>query len=165
MTTMALKASRVTAGIDTHRDIHVVAALDERGGRLGVESFAAAAPGYRQMLRWLRGFGPVGRVGVEGTGTYGAGVARFLADHDVTTVEVTCPNRQRRRSHGKSDPTDALAAARAAQGGEAQAVPKSRTGSVEAIRVLRVARRSAAKARNEALNQMRALLITGPQEL
>jgi transposase len=116
-------------------------------------------------LCWLRGFGVVERVGVEGTGTYGAGLARYLHDHDVIVVEVTCPNRQRRRSHGKSDPVDALSAARAAQGGEATAEPKTRTGNVEAIRALRVARRSAVKGRNDALNQMRALLVTAPEQL
>jgi transposase len=165
MITMTDTAPRVTGGVDTHRDVHVVAALDERGGQLGVESFPASGAGYRQALIWLSGFGVVERVGVEGTGTYGAGLARYLQTQDVIVVEVTCPNRQRRRSHGKSDPVDALSAARAAQGGEATAQPKTRTGNVEAIRALRVARRSAVKARNEALNQMRALLITGPEQL
>lgn len=165
MTTMTDPGTRVTAGVDTHRDVHVVAALDERGGRLGVEAFSADAAGYRKSLRWLRSFGTVERVGVEGTGTYGAGLTRYLAAQGVTVVEVTCPNRQRRRSHGKSDPVDALSAARAAQGGEATAEPKARSGNVEAIRALRVARRSATKARNDALNQMRALLVTGPEEL
>jgi transposase len=165
MTTLTDPATRVTAGVDTHRDVHLVAALDERGGRLGVEAFTADAAGYRKSLRWLRSFGTVERVGVEGTGTYGAGLARYLAAQGVSVIEVTCPNRQRRRSHGKSDPVDALSAARAAQGGEATAEPKARTGNVEAIRALRVARRSATKARNDALNQMRALLVTGPEEL
>ena len=165
MTTMTDPGTRVTGGVDTHRDVHVVAALDERGGRLGVEAFAADAAGYRKSLRWLRSFGTVERVGVEGTGTYGAGLTRYLAEQGVAVIEVTCPNRQRRRSHGKSDPVDALSAARAAQGGEATAEPKTRTGNVEAIRALRVARRSATKARNDALNQMRALLVTGPDEL
>ncbi len=165
MTTLTDPGTRVTAGVDTHRDVHLVAALDERGGQLGVEAFPANAAGYRQSLQWLRGFGIVERVGVEGTGTYGAGLARYLAEQSVTVIEVTCPNRQRRRSHGKSDPVDALSAARAAQGGEATAEPKARTGNVEAIRALRVARRSATKARNDALNQMRALLVTGPEEL
>jgi transposase len=165
LTTLTDPATRVTAGVDTHRDVHLVAALDERGGQLGVEAFAANAAGYRKSLAWLRSFGTVERVGVEGTGTYGAGLARYLAKHGVVVIEVTCPNRQRRRSHGKSDPVDALSAARAAQGGEATAEPKARSGNVEAIRALRVARRSATKARNDALNQMRALLVTGPEEL
>jgi transposase len=165
MTTMTDTARRVTAGVDTHRDVHVVAALDERGGQLGVESFPATAAGYRRSLLWLSGFGAVERVGVEGTGTYGAGLTRYLHTQGVTVVEVTCPNRQRRRSHGKPDPVDAVAAARAAQGGEATAQPKTRSGNVEAIRALRVVRRSAANSRIDAVNQMRALLVTGPDEL
>jgi transposase len=155
----------VTGGVDTHRDIHLVAALDERGAELGVQAFPADAAGYRKSLHWLSGFGEVERIGIEGTGTYGAGLTRFLQAAGVAVVEVSCPNRQRRRSHGKSDPVDAVAAARAAQSGDAQAVPKSRTGSVEAIRALRVARRSATHGRTDALNQMRALLVTGPDEL
>lgn len=165
MTTMTDRGARVTAGVDTHRDVHVVAALDERGGELGVESFAADAAGYRQALAWLARFGTVELVGVEGTGTYGAGLARFLQTKGVAVVEISCPNRQRRRSHGKSDPVDAVAAARAAQSGDAAGQPKTRTGSVEAIRALRVARRSAGHARIDAINQMRALLVTGPEEL
>jgi transposase len=165
MNTMTEPVTRVTGGVDTHRDVHLVAALDERGGKLGVEAFSADAAGYRKALAWLRRFGTVECVGVEGTGTYGAGLTRYLLGRSVEVVEVTCPNRQRRRSHGKSDPVDAIAAARAAQGGEASARPKDRTGNVEAIRALRVARRSACKARNDALNQMRALLVTGPEEL
>ena len=165
MTTMTDPGTRVTAGVDTHRDVHMVAALDERGGRLGVEAFTADADGYRKALRWLESFGTVELVGVEGTGTYGAGITRYLHAQGVVVIEVTCPNRQRRRSHGKSDPVDALSAAHAAQGGDATARAKPRTGNVEAIRALRVARRSATKARNDALNQMRALLVTGPEEL
>ena len=166
MTTLTDAAvARVTAGVDTHRDVHVVAALDERGAELGVESFSADAAGYRKTLGWLRGFGVVERVGVEGTGTYGAGLTRFLHNQDVTVVEVSCPNRQRRRSHGKSDPVDAVAAARAAQSRDANAQPKTHTGAVEAIRALRVARRSAGHGRIDAINQMRALLVTGPDEL
>src|SRR5437763_13869497 len=108
VTTMTDTAPRITGGVDTHRDVHVVAALDERGGQLGVESFPANAAGYRSALGWLRSFGALERVGVEGTGTYGAGLARYLQIQDVKVVEVICPTRPRRRSHGKSDPVDAL---------------------------------------------------------
>ena len=119
MTTMTDATTRVTAGVDTHRDQHVVAALDERGGELGVRSFATTTAGYRQALAWLRSLGPVERIGVEGTGTYGAGLTRYLLAEAVAVVEVNRPNRQLRRRHGKSDPVDAIAAARAAQSGEA----------------------------------------------
>ena len=165
MTTMAETVRRVTAGLDTHRDQHVVAALDERGAELGVRPFPATQAGHRALLAWLRGFGAVERVGVEGTGSYGAGLTRFLHADDVTVVEVNRPNRQLRRSHGKSDPVDAVAAARAAQSGQAAGEPKTRDGAVEAIRALRVARRSARHGRVTAINQMRALLVSGPDDL
>jgi len=116
----------VTAGVDTHRDVHMVAVLDERGAELGCEPFAADAAGYRQALAWIRSFGPVELVGVEGTGSWGAGLTRYLHTKRIAVVEVSCPDRQRRRSHGKSDPVDAVAAARAAQSGEATAQPKTR---------------------------------------
>ena len=165
MTTMTDATTRVTAGVDTHRDQHVVAALDERGGELGVRSFATTTAGYRQTLAWLRSLGPVERIGVEGTGTYGAGLTRYLLAEAVAVVVVNRPNRQLRRRHGKSDPVDAIAAARAAQSGEASGEAKTRSGAVEAIRALRTARRSAGHARTTALNQMRALLVSGPDDL
>ena len=166
MTTMAETARHVTAGADTHRDQHVVAALDERGAELGVRSFPTTPAGHRALLAWLRRFGAVERVGVEGTGSYGAGLARFLHAEGVTVVEVNRPNRQlRARSHGKSDPVDAVAAARAAQSGQATGAAKTRDGAVEAIRALRVARRSASHGRSTAINQMRALLVSGPDDL
>jgi transposase len=165
MSTMTETQRCVTAGVDTHRDMHMVAVLDERGAKLGCEPFAADPAGYRQALAWVRSFGPIERIGVEGTGSYGAGLTRYLHNQRVAVVEVSCPNRQQRRSHGKSDPVDAIAAARAAQSGEATAQPKTRTGNVEAIRALRVVRRSAASNRTDAINQMRALVVTGPEQL
>jgi transposase len=168
MTTMTDSWHRVTGGVDTHRDLHVVCALDERGAELGVDSLPTTAAGYRQALRFLRHFGDVEKVGVEGTGSYGAALTRYLQDEGVEgveVVEINCPDRQRRRSHGKSDPVNAIAAARAVFSGEAQVEPKTRSGNVEAIRALRTADRSARHGRIKALNQMRALLLTGPVEL
>lgn len=110
--------SRITGGVDTHLDVHVAAALDEHGGLLGVETFPTTPAGYRQLWAWLGTFGTVELVGVEGTGSYGAGLTRFLHAHQVRVVEVDRPNRQRRRRRGKSDPQDAISAARAAQSGE-----------------------------------------------
>ena len=161
MTTMP----RVTAGVDTHRDTHVVAALDAIGGLLGVESFTANAAGYRRALRWLQNFGEVDRVGIEGTGSYGAGLTRFLMEAGVDVVEVDRPNRQERRRRGKSDPIDAVAAARAALSGDAKGLAKTRDGNVEAIRVLRIARCSARTERTRAINQMRNMICTAPEEL
>lgn len=160
MTTMP---DRITAGVDTHLDVHVVAALDERGGLLGVESFDTRRGGYQRLLGWLRAFGEVELVGVEGTGSYGAGLTRHLLGEGVRVVEVDRPNRQRRRRRGKSDPQDAITAARAAQSGDAHGEAKTRDGNVEAMRVLRVARCSARKARTQALNQMRSLISTAPE--
>jgi transposase len=106
---MTTLARRITGGVDTHLDVHVAAALDERGALLGVESFPATAAGYRRLLGWLERFGTLELVGVEGTGSYGAGLTRHLLGHEVAVVEVDRPNRQRRRRTGKSDPADAVA--------------------------------------------------------
>ena len=155
----------VIGGVDTHLDVHVAAALDPIGGLLGVESFVATPGGYRAMLEWLGEFGTVDKVGVEGTGAYGAGLARFLRRAGVEVIEVDRPNRQVRRTKGKSDPADAVEAARAVLSGRASATPKSRDGNVEAIRALLVAKRSARDARLRALHQMRQLSYTGPDQL
>lgn len=155
----------VTGGVDTHKDAHVAAALDPVGRVLGTESFPATAAGYRDLLRWLRGFGQLGKVGVEGTGAWGAGLTRHLRDHDVEVVEVTRPNRQHRRRHGKSDPADAVSAARAVLAGDATGIPKAASGAIESIRVLQIARRSAMKARTQAANQLHSVLVTAPDEL
>jgi transposase len=133
----------VTGGVDTHLDLNVAAVLDPVGGLLGVAEFSATLAGHRRMLGWLAGFGQVARVGVEGTGSYGAGLARFLRRAGVVIVEVDRPSRQARRRAGKSDPLDAVEAARAALSGRACGAAKSRDGNVEAIRALVVAKRSA----------------------
>ena len=133
----------VSGGVDTHADVHVAAAIDHNGGLLRVESFTADSAGYENLLGWLVGFGEVIRIGVEGTGSWGVGLDRFLNHADVEVVEVDRPNRQVRRGKGKSDTTDAVAAARAALSGEASVTPKTRNGPVEQIRVLLVVRRSA----------------------
>ena len=155
----------VTGGVDTHLDVHVGVVVDEVGRVLGTEDFAADAKGYRALLRWMRGFGEVAKVGVEGTGAYGAGLARYLVGQGVVVVEVNRPNRQARRRRGKSDPADAEAAARAALNGEASGQPKAGVGVVESIRALRVARRGAVKASTQALNQLKDLVVTAPDEL
>jgi transposase len=155
----------VTGGIDTHSEVHVAAALDEVGGLLGTESFEANPDGYSALLAWLSSFGDVTKVGVEGTGSYGAGLARFLTRAGVKVVEVDRQNRQARRQSGKSDPLDAVEAARAVLSGRADGQAKSRDGSIEAIRVLVVAKRSARGARIKALTQMRQLTYSAPDQL
>jgi len=163
--TIVEAARTVTGGIDTHSEVHVAAALDEVGGLLGTESFEANPDGYSALLAWLSSFGDVTTVGVEGTGSYGAGLARFLTRAGVKVVEVDRQNRQARRQSGKSDPLDAVEAARAVLSGRADGQAKSRDGSIEAIRVLVVAKRSARGARIKALTQMRQLTYSAPDQL
>ena len=158
-------ARPVTGGVDTHLDLNVAAALDPVGGLLEVAEFPATSAGHRRLLGWLAGFGPVTRVGVEGTGSYGAGLARYLRAAGVEVVEVDRPNRQARRRAGKSDPLDAIEAARAALSGRASGAAKTRDGNVEAIRALVVAKRSARSTKIATLNQIRHLSFTAPEQL
>src|SRR6266566_6785094 len=155
----------VTGGVDTHADVHVAAALDSIGGLLGVREFPATPGGYAGLLEWLGGFGAVCLVGIEGTGSYGAGLARHIAGAGVRVVEVDRSDRQDRRRQGKSDSLDAVSAARAAQSGRARGASRGRDGAVEAIRALMVAKRSAAGERTQTINQARALILTGPDDL
>ncbi len=141
MTSMRVPGGSVTGGVDTHRDTHHAAVVDEVGRELGDAEFPATPVGYRRLLAWLRGFGALEQVGVEGTGSYGAGLARHLRAERVRVLEVDRPDRKTRRAKGKSDPIDAYAAARAVLSGAAGGTPKAGDGRVEAIRALRVARR------------------------
>jgi transposase len=151
--------------VDTHLHVHVAAALDGIGGLLGVEQFPTTAAGERALLGWLEAFGRVVRVGVEGTGSYGAGLARYLRRAGVEVVEVDRPNRQERRRKGKTDTVDAIAAARAAQAERQLGQAKTREGQVEAIRALVVAKRSAKSSRIKTMNQIRHLGFTAPEEI
>jgi transposase len=156
---------RVTLGIDTHADVHVAVALDQLGRRLGTCTIPTTPAGARELLAWARRFGPIERVGSEGTSSWGLGLARFLRAQGLTVLEVNRPSRQTRHRRGKSDPLDAEAAARAVQAGTATALAKSADGEVEMIRILRAARRSALKARTQAANQLQSLVVTAPDEL
>ena len=152
--TMTNAVLEVIGGVDTHADNHVLAILDELGRLLSVQSYPSDSQGCRELLAALTDAGPIRAVGVEGTGSYGAGLARLLTAADVQVIEVDRPNRKARRSRGKSDPVDAEAAARAVLAGTATGTPKTRTGPVEAIRMLRSVRSSAVKARTAALNAL-----------
>ena len=165
MPRIAEQALPVTGGVDTHADVHVAAAVDQVGRVLGTQSFPADAAGYQAALAWMSAHGALARVGVEGTGSYGAGLARYLAACGVEVAEVIRPNRQARRQRGKSDSADAVAAALAALSGEASGVPKSRDGAAESIRAVRVARAGAVKARTQAGNQLRDLILTAPEQV
>lgn len=163
---MASTRRNVIGGVDTHGATHHAAALNAATGKLlEDQEFPATPSGYRQLLDWLAGFGVVMRVGVEGTGSYGAGLCRYLTEQNVCVIEVDRPNRRERRRHGKSDPVDAIAAARAVLAETATTVPKQHTGAVEAIRVLHTTRASAVKARTVTLNQIKALIVTAPDDL
>ena len=156
--------SRITVGVDTHKDTHTAAVKDSLGRTVGRTQVPATPAGYRELMDWAASFGEVVEWGIEGTGSYGAGLSRFLAKQGQVAKEVLRPDRKARRHKGKSDPVDAEAAARSVQAGEATAKPKSGDGLVEAIRCLTIARSSAVKARTQAINEMKALVVTAPAE-
>lgn len=166
MTTIAHhEPARVSVGVDTHEEVHVAVALDQLGRRLGEQHIPANPQGYRRLRAWAESLGEVAGFGIEGTGSYGAGLSRFLTRSGHLVVEVLRPNRQARRLRGKSDPADAEAAARALLSGEAQGRPRGNDGTIEAIRALRVARNGARKARTQAANALGALVVTAPEDL
>ena len=159
------RAAEVIIGVDTHRDQHVSVAIDGRGVRLGERHVPTTMCGYEELERWSRGLGEIRAFGIEGTGSYGAGITRFMTGRGYTVIEVNRPDRSVRYRKGKSDPTDAEMAARSVLSGVADAIPKSGEGEVEMIRMLKSARDSAIKARTQAGNQMKALVVTAPAEL
>jgi len=165
MTIVGTNPDAVIGGVDTHADIHVAAVINHVGGVVGIESFTTTQAGYRRLVSWLGSHGELVLVGVEGTGSYGVGLARYLTRAGISVVEVNRPNRQTRHRKGKSDPVDAVAAARAALSGTASGLPKTRDGSVEAIRVLMIARRSAVDTRVETLNQLRHVIFTASPQI
>jgi transposase len=165
MTTMPQPMpTQVTVGVDTHADVHVAVAKDAFGRRLAATSVATTPAGYAELLGWARRLGQPGAWGVEGTGSFGAGLVRFLRAEGQVVVEVNRPDRAARRRRGKSDPLDAEAAARAVQAQQGS-VPKAGDGQVEMIRSLRVARATAMKARTQAIDALKALVVTAPEEL
>ncbi|MFF4234141.1 transposase [Streptomyces sp. NPDC001820] len=153
-------AGEVVLGVDTHRDAHVAAAVSSPGAVIGTETFPATAAGYRQLLEWASRLGTVCRAGVEGTGSYGAALSRYLLAQHVEVFEVNRPDRTVRRRRGKSDMADAQAAAQAVLSGRAQARAKSGDGPVQIARMFKLAKDSAVKARTQAINQLKAVLVT-----
>ena len=156
---------QLVIGVDTHQDEHVAVAIDRQGVRLGDQRLSANTLGYGALEQWARSLGEISAFGIEGTGSYGAGLARFLTGRGYTVAEVNRPDRSVRRRKGKSDPTDAESAARAVLAGVADATPKSGEGEVEMIRMLKSTKDSAVKARTQAINQMKAIVVTAPAEL
>jgi transposase len=164
-TTIQALPIQVAGGVDTHADTHTAAVVDTAGRTLGHQQFQATAAGYRQLLAWLRGFGALLIVGIEDTGVYGAGLARHLAAEGVPMREVDRPDRKTRRFAGKSDPLDAEAAARTALAGVRTGTPKDRSAEVEALRNLRVARRSAIDQRADCQRRIKSLIVTACEPL
>jgi len=156
---------QLTVGVDTHADVHVAAALDHLGRLLATHSVPTTPEGYRDLVAWAGSLGTLERCGIEGTGSYGAGLARWLRGQGFEVVEVERPKRHDRRGRGKSDVIDAEAAARAVQAGTATAQPKAGDGPIEMLRALQATRRSALKARTQAANQLHALVVTAPDTL
>ena len=156
---------QIIVGVDTHKDQHVAVAINLQGVRLDERHVTATTHGYEELERWSHRMGGAGVFGIEGTGSYGAGVARFLMDRGHRVIEVNRPDRSVRHRKGKSDPVDAEMAARAVLAGVADSTPKSGDGEVEMIRMLKSARDSAVKARTQAVNQMKALVVTAPADL
>lgn len=155
----------VFGGVDTHKEVHVAAVIDAGETVLGTASFSTTRAGYRALLAWMRGFGLLQRVGIEGTGSYGAGLTRHLGNAGVTLLEVDRPDRSDRRRKGKDDDLDAINAARAALHERRTTTPKSRDGAVEALRVLRVARAQAVRERRNSLQLLRMTIVAAPDEV
>lgn len=137
-------------GVDTHKDLHVAAVVDQNNKVLGTQYFATTRQGYRQMLAWITSFGALKRIGVECTGTYGSGLLRYLQNAGLEVLEVTAPDRMERRKRGKSDTIDAECAAHAAFSGIRTVTPKTRNGMIESLRVLKTCRKTAISARRVA---------------
>lgn len=160
-----LEKARVVGGVDAHKDLHVAAVVDEQDHVLGTESFATTRQGYRQLLQWMHSFGDLQRVGLECTGTYGAGLLRHLQAAGVDVLEVTVPDKHDRRRRGKADDLDAQNAAHAAFARQRVVTPKTRDGMIEALRVLKVCRKTAVAARKVALQLIHNTIISAPDAL
>lgn len=155
----------VIVGVDTHADNHVAVVLSLLGEVLGGRAFPATRAGYARLIEWASNFGVIDRIGVEGTGSWGRGLTLFCLSRGLAVRDVDRPDRRIRRRKGKTDLVDAEAAARAVLAGTATTLPKTADGPVEMIRVLHITRETAVKARTQAINQLRALVVTAPLEL
>jgi transposase len=156
---------KVILGVDTHKDIHVAAIITTLGAELADAIFPTTAAGYRRLLAWARSFGVLHRAGVEGTGSYGAALNRYLRRHQIAVTEVNRPDRAARRRHGKTDAVDAVAAARAVLAERATTTAKTADGPVEILRLLRLARASAVKSRTQTINQLKAVITNADPAL
>jgi transposase len=160
-----IRSGHVVVGVDTHKHVHVAAVMDSIGGILATLTVATDSGGFRQLLGWATSFGKIIAFGIEGTGSYGAGLTSFMRRQGHKVVEVNRPDRRMRRLAGKSDTLDAENAARAVLAGFATAVPKTADGAVEMIRQLKVAQDTAVKDRSAAMVTLKAMLIHAPEQL
>ena len=158
-------AGRIVGGVDTHKDLHVAAVVDELDRVLASQCFATTRHGYKQMLAWMGAFGSLQRVGIEATGTYGAGLPRYMQKAGIEVLEVTTPDKHDRRKRGKNDDLDAQNAAHAAFAGKRTVTPKSRNGMIESLRVLKACRKTAVAARRVALQMIQNTIVCAPDEL
>ena len=167
MDSIAGARGEVIVGVDTHKDQHVAVAIDGLGSRLGEACVVEATnAGYADLLSWANSLGSVKVFAVEGRGSYGIGLARFLRRNGHPPVEVARPARKgERRLVGKSDEIDAEHAARAALSGTGVVTPKLANGQIEAIRLVKIARDTAVKARTTSIITLKAVLVTAGHEL
>lgn len=162
---MTYSTKDLILGVDTHKDFHHAAVINSVGKKITDRKFDATPEGYRELIGWATGIGRIGRSGVEGTGSYGAGLTRELTRRGIPVIDVIAPDKQLRRLRGKTDEIDAYNAARAVLNEVATAVPKTKDGFVEALRVLRTSRRLLVKQRTESMNQLQGLIVSAPAEL
>ena len=155
----------IVGGVDTHKDLHVAAVVDEHDRVLESQCFATTRHGYKEMLAWMRSFGQLRRIGIESTGTYGAGLQRYLQNAGVEVLEVTTPDKHDRRRRGKTDDLDAQNAAHAAFAGKRTVTPKTRDGMIESLRVLKACRKTAVAARRVALQMIQNTIVCAPDGL
>jgi transposase len=163
--TKSTQSTSVIGGVDTHKDLHDAAVVDDMDQVLGTQSFATTRQGYKLMLTWMRSFGDLKRIGVECTGSYGAGLLRYLQGADVEVLEVTAPDKLDRRRRSKNDDFDAQSAAHAAFAGRRTVTPRSRDGMVKSLRLLKVCRKTAVQAGRVALQIIQTIRVCAPDRL
>jgi len=163
--TLTSSPSPIIIGVDTHKYVHVAVAIDLLGTRVASSSASADRAGYAELVAWARRLGTIAAFGIEGTGSYGVGLASFVRRQALRVVEVSHCDRRKRRNNGKSDTLDAETAARSVLAGIATAIPKAADGAAEMVRQIKVARDTAVKARSTAIITLKALIVNAPGEI
>ena len=153
---------KVIVGVDTHTHVHVAVAIDSWGIRLRDQAFVADSGGYQALIMWAETHGRIEAFGIEGTGSYGAGLARAVRRARHRVVEVNRGDRCTRRAAGKSDTIDAEVATRSVLAGQSTAIPKTADGAVEMMRRLKITQDTAVKARTMAMNTLKPIIVHAP---